>query len=103
MKRLALILFLLTLSCGLRAQYVVGTLSDGSVYAVPYSFDTDIRAIRQNAFPDFHNPYGDYLQYGPIVLIPVLKAFGVPTRDMEREMPYIGSSSLKDLEEYTEP
>ena len=81
MKRLALILFLLTLSCGLRAQYVVGTLSDGSVYAVPYSFDTDIRAIRQNAFPDFHNPYGDYLQYGPIVLIPVLKAFGVPTRD----------------------
>ena len=25
---------------------------------------------------------------------------GVPARDMERAMPYIGNSSLKDLEEY---
>lgn len=63
-----------------RAQYVVGTRGDGSVATVPYSFDTDIRAIRDNAFPNFHNPYGDYIQWGPALLIPTLKAFGVPTR-----------------------
>ncbi len=81
MKRFVLIGLLLLLSCGLRAQYVVGPNADGTMYSVPYSIDTDIRSIRQNAFPDFSNPYGDYIQYGPMLMFPLLKAFGVPTRN----------------------
>ena len=81
MKRVGLIVFLLLACCVVRAQYVVGPGADGSVYTVPYSFDTDIRSIRQNAFPNFTNPYGDYIQYGPMVMYPLLKACGVPTRN----------------------
>ena len=81
MKRLGLIALLLLACCGARAQYVVGTRADGSVATVPYSFDTDIRAIRQNAFPNFNSPYGDYIQYAPLALVPLLKACGVPTRN----------------------
>ena len=81
MKRIGLIVLLLLACCGARAQYVAGTRADGSVATVPYSFDTDIRAIRQNAFPNFANPYGDYIQYAPLALVPILKACGVPTRN----------------------
>lgn len=66
-KRIFLLLFLLTLSTQLDAQC--------------HSFDTDIRNIRQNAFPNFYSNYGDYVQYAPLVLVPSLKAFGVPTRN----------------------
>lgn len=49
--------------------------------APPYSsIDTDIRAIRSIAIPDFQWHYDDYLQYSPAAVMVGLKAFGYESR-----------------------
>lgn len=44
------------------------------------SMDTDIRAIRDNAVPNFSCNFDDYLQYGPGALLLGLKAAGYESR-----------------------
>ncbi len=57
------------------------SFEQGAIGGMKHSFDTDIWSIRQNAFPTFTGTYGDYVQYGAAIMLPTLKAFGVPTRN----------------------
>jgi len=48
-------------------------------YEGPFCMDCDIRALRYNLVGNFTNPYGDYLQYAPGVVLYGVKACGYKT------------------------
>ncbi|MCQ2142518.1 MAG: phosphatase PAP2 family protein [Bacteroidales bacterium] len=50
-----------------------------AAYDGAFCMDRDIRAMRANIFGDFYNPYGDYIQYAPGVVLYGVKACGYKT------------------------